>query len=427
MAQGPSETGRSYVGLICLLVVIVALIGALSTMNIDPLSSDDHGGGHGTEADGHGDGHDDGHGDDHHGDDHSANDTNGSSLDVAEVKLPPAAPLPDPDEPLTEIAFGSCLGHYQPAPILNKIAARRPQLFVWMGDNVYGDGTDEAGNPLYGPDYLEAAYRTRDALPAYQQLYAAVPFLATWDDHDYGLNDAGAELTFKNRAKSLFLEYMGHNAHPNVNTRGGIYDAFTFGPEGKRTQIILLDTRSFRSPLKETDEKNAPGKERYVPDPDPSKTVLGDVQWLWLGEQLRKPADVRFIVSSIQVLADGHGWERWGNLPAERERLFALIKDTGAKGVIFLSGDRHAATIYKNEIAVDYPLYEITSSSLNLPLSGWGITEPRPETDDYKLDELFIHENFGIAQIDWEAQAVFLELRDKDGHLVQSASVRMDD
>ena len=97
-------------------------------------------------------------------------------------------------------------------------------------------------------------------------------------------------------------------------------------------QVILLDTRSFRSPLRPTDQRGAPGKERYLPDPDPAKTMLGEAQWAWLRAQLQQPAELRLIVSSIQVLAEGHGWERWGNLPRERERLFELIAATGAEG-----------------------------------------------------------------------------------------------
>ena len=48
----------------------------------------------------------------------------------------------------------------------------------------------------------------------------------------------------------------------------------------------------------------------------------------------------RLIASSIQVVAEDHGWEKWMNLPHERERLYRLIRETGAEGMVFLSGDR---------------------------------------------------------------------------------------
>ena len=73
--------------------------------------------------------------------------------------------------------------------------------------------------------------------------------------------------------------------------------------------------------------------------------MLGEDQWRWLAEQLRVPAEVRLLVSSIQVVAEDHGWEKWMNFPHERERLFKLIRETGAEGVIILSGDRHLAEL----------------------------------------------------------------------------------
>ena len=131
-----------------------------------------------------------------------------------------------------------------------------------------------------------------------------------------------------------------------VGHGSGVYHAEIHGPIGQRVQIILLDTRTFRAPLEPTNDWNAPGKERYMPDPDPAKTMLGEAQWRWLRAQLEQPAELRLIVSSVQVLAEGHGFERWGNLPLERQKLFDLIAESGASDVVFLSGDRHFGALY---------------------------------------------------------------------------------
>jgi alkaline phosphatase D len=112
-------------------------------------------------------------------------------------------------------------------------------------------------------------------------------------------------------------------------------------------QVILLDTRTFRSPLRPTDERHAPGKENYVPDASPDKTMLGAAQWRWLEEVLEEPADLRLIGSSIQVAADGHGYERWGNLPGERDRLYELLAQASSTPTAIISGDRHFAAFYK--------------------------------------------------------------------------------
>ena len=117
----------------------------------------------------------------------------------------------------------------------------------------------------------------------------------------------------------------------------------------RRVRLIGLDLRWFRSPWQPTDQRGTAGKERYLPDTDPAKTMLGEAQWRWLAAQLRAPADVRLLVSSMQCVVEGHRWERWGNLPAERERLYRVLRDTGARGVRILSGDawRHERGCYR--------------------------------------------------------------------------------
>jgi alkaline phosphatase D len=181
--------------------------------------------------------------------------------------------------------------------------------------------------------------------------------------------------------------------------------------------VILLDTRFFRSPLRPTDQRNAPGRERYLPDPDPAKTMLGEAQWAWLAERLREPADLRLVVSSIQVLAEGHGWERWGNLPRERARLFDLVGATGANGVVLLSGDRHVGGLYREPAGVPYPLTEITSSGINQVFPG--NREPGPN----RLGAVFGAANFGTIDIDWWERTVTLALRGENGEAVRRIMV----
>ena len=98
---------------------------------------------------------------------------------------------------------------------------------------------------------------------------------------------------------------------------------------------------------------------------------VGDRQWGWLERQLRQPAELRLVVSSIQVIPEEHGFERWANLPRERERLFELIRSNGANGMVLLSGDRHLAEISRLPFeVVGYSLYEVTSSSMNAERHG---------------------------------------------------------
>jgi alkaline phosphatase D len=294
-----------------------------------------------------------------------------------------AEPPPLPKE-VTRIAFGSCLRQDRPAPILDAIADAKPDVFIWLGDNIYGDSDD--------PAVIKAKYQLLADKPAFQKLRETVPFLYVWDDHDYGKNDAGAEYAFKDQNKQIMLDFFGEPKDSARRKREGNYDSVIIGPEGRRVQFLLLDTRSFRSPLKsETRDK----KKWYVPNDDPDATVLGEAQWKWLEEELKKPADVRIVCSSIQVLATKHRFEKWANHPKERERLINLLKPK-AWSTLIISGDRHAGYVLSDK---DSGLAEITASSLNQG----GTPTPEDLAEPTNVDKPIGGVNYGLINITWKA------------------------
>ena len=309
------------------------------------------------------------------------------------------------DEALTRIHFGSCIKQENPMPLLQRIVADKPELFLFIGDNIYADTEDMA--------VMRAKYAKLAADPGFATLRTMCPIMATWDDHDYGINDSGAEYSKKTEAEEIFLNFWGEAPNTARRKRQGIYDSKIIGPEGSRVQIISLDTRYFRSPLK-TGERRVGG--RYYPDPDPQLTMLGDEQWQWLGEELQKPAELRLIVSSIQFIAEAAGQETWSNLPTERQRMIDLIASTKANDVLFISGDRHWSELsVQKDGGAPYPLYDLTSSSLNQP-------HPRgtPTGNRYRDPEMmatYHHANFGVIEINWEAASPSLTLKivDADG------------
>jgi alkaline phosphatase D len=328
----------------------------------------------------------------------------------------------DTPSPLTRIAFGSCADEEKPQPIWDVVLTYQPQLFLFAGDNVYGDvrnGRDVPDGELI--QSLQESYAQAARVPGMARLRSTIPHLATWDDHDYGKNDAGAEFAGRHEAQQLFLQFWDVPLTDVRHQREGVYHSQTFGPDGQRVQVILLDTRFFRSPLKPTDQRNAVGRERYLPDEDPGKTMLGEAQWSWLAERLRESADVRLIVSSIQVVAEGHGWERWGNFPRERQRLYDLIRATGAGGVILLSGDRHVGGLYRETTAAPYPLHEITSSGINQVFPG------NQEAGPNRLGAVYGAPNFGTLDVDWWERTVTLSLRSENGEPVRRQVVRLDE
>ena len=313
--------------------------------------------------------------------------------------------------PLTRIAFGSCSHQQKPQPIWDAVLAYRPELFIFTGDNVYGDVTSDAMTEL------REAYAAAAKVAGIAALRAKVPVLATWDDHDYGQNDGGGDFAHREQAKELFLDFWEIAGDDPRTRRPGVYHAETLGPPGERVQIILLDTRSFRSALRPTDQRDALGKEDYLPDSDPAKTMLGEAQWAWLAEQLRKPAELRLLVSSVQVLAEKHGFERWGNLPLERQRLLDLIAETGAGGIVIVSGDRHVGALYRLGEDVPYDLYEITASGLNMAYAR------NRDIGPLRLGAVYGQDNFGTIDVDWRKGEVTLAVRDMEGLAVRSATI----
>ena len=296
------------------------------------------------------------------------------------------------DEPVSRIAFGSCYKPEKSTPLWGKVSEFYPQVWLWLGDNVYADVIDGKYIKKNLPkDAFVRAYadlKKSEGVTTLQTL-PKDRVMATWDDHDYGRNDSGKEWDRKRDAKKAFQEFWGGEERGD-----GVYSSRDFGPEGKRVRVILLDTRFNRD------------------EPGPVADILGSRQWQWLEEELRKPgADLIVLGSSIQILPSQHRFEKWGNFPKAKERLFRLIRDSGAR-VVLVSGDRHHAEISKlPDSPAGYPLYEVTSS---------GLTEKstiRDEANDLRMGEVFAGRNFGVLEIDWAQQdpAVRLQIRNEEG------------
>ena len=336
-------------------------------------------------------------------------------------RAPAGLPLPASDQPLTRILVASCLNEeIEPAPALEKIAREKADLFLMIGDNVYGDRdgrnyvTDQADL-----DELRESFSDLAARPDFQAVRAAHPMMVAWDDHDFGANDAGKDFPFRRLAERIHERFWGLEKQ-DVGAWPGTYYARTFGPEGQRTQIIMLDTRFFRTSLTPTDEWGVKGKERYIPSKDAHQDMLGTDQWTWLENQLQKPADLRLIVSSVQVLpTDGHGWEAWSRLPKEQERLYSLIDASHANGVVFVSGDRHTAFLYRKDGVLPYPAYELTASSVNVSFA-----ETTEEMDSAQIGAGYPPENFGAIDIDWATGTAALSIKANDGATVRETSVK---
>ena len=297
----------------------------------------------------------------------------------------PQAALP------TKIAFGSCGSQDKPMPILYKVVEEKPDLFIYLGDNIYGDTTDMA--------ILKAKYDKLGNKPEFRALKSSVPNIyATWDDHDYGKNDAGKEYPKKVESKQIFLDFWGEPGATERRKTPGIYTSYMRESQGKKLQIIVLDERTFRDRILRAPKKNkkvlAPWKNQYMPHPKAGPTFLGEAQWKWLEEEFKKPADLRIIASGSQFGHDYNGYESWTLFPHEQEKMYQLIEKTQANGVVFISGDVHWGEISKVERDGLYPIYDITSSGIN---KSWKTFEPNSK----RVGKIMRENHFGQIEIDW--------------------------
>lgn len=251
-----------------------------------------------------------------------------------------------------KLALGSCAAEDAGTrAVWNRMAAEQPDAVVLAGDTPYIDSTDLT--------VQRNRHRTFAAVPEYQALLAARPFWSTWDDHDFGRNDADGTLPGKENSRRAFTEYRAQAAYGNGEE--GIYTSFRWGP----VEVFLIDARwwAYTGPS----------------FADPSrKTLLGQAQWEWLTRGLAAST------APFKVLAPGCVWEdkknrekdHWETYRPERDALFAFIKRKRIGGVVLFGGDIHVTRLLRYPAAfVGYPLYDFISSpmharvipSLNVP------------------------------------------------------------
>jgi len=303
------------------------------------------------------------------------------------------------------MAFGSCNRQDAPQPLWKPILADRPDLWIWMGDNIYGD------SPVM--DTLRAKYARQNANPDYQRLKASTPIIGVWDDHDYGINDGDKRFAQKKESRDLMFDFLGMPADAQERNREGGYAAHTYGTGDQQVKVILLDGRYFRDTLSRIDRQyqvNLTGQ------------MLGDAQWKWLEKELNtSTARVNFIISGVQFLPTEHAYEKWANFPKEREKLLDLIARSGVQNPILMSGDRHIAEIMKLEDS-RFPkgLYEVTASGLTHTWSG--IAE---EKNSFRVSGLVAKLNYGLASFDWAKNELLIEIKGENGSVYAKQMIQL--
>jgi len=292
------------------------------------------------------------------------------------------------------LAFGSCARHQLDAeqPVFRAIAAAEPDLFFWLGDNIYADSIS--------PWVFAEDYRRQRSIASTLPLQRRVPQLAIWDDHDFGLNNSDWSNPNRETSLAAFRNYWANPSY-GLPDSPGVFFPYRYGG----VDFFMLDGRYYRTPNAEPD--------------GPAKTLLGAGQGEWLRQALLASR------APFKVLACGSGWssedgpsgDTWAAFLRERDALFDFIRDRGIEGVFCLSGDTHFGEVNCMPWSErgGYDLYDFVSSPLAQG-TGTSFLDGSPEMR-IRLP-YFRTVNFGLLDFEWEPEPkVTFSLRDVRGDL----------
>lgn len=340
-----------------------------------------------------------------------------------------------PHVELRTVAFGSCNKQDREQPLWPAVQAFDADLWLWTGDAVYANNrTVEA---------LREAMAQQRAHPGYAGSSTKL-VEGVWDDHDFGINDAGKEVPSKSDRQNAFLSFLGvgeGEGDAPRRRRQGLYRAVTFGRGDHEVKLILLDTRSHRDLHAIPSLSSMPNQnwlmQKFAPllaaasrwwassmsrrTQEHDGDMLGAEQWAWLERQLAgSKAQFHVVVSSVQVLTTAPVFESWAHFPQAKARLLALLARHQPRGLLFLSGDVHFAEISAAPATAGAPgppdpngdlcghVLEVTSSGMTHTCrSSWKTSAFCPwvlqRYDEHRLggDQHFTDLNFGTLEFNW--------------------------
>ncbi len=370
-----------------------------------------------------------------------------------------------PDTTITSLAFGSCHNNKKVLShgnnhIWRAISHFKPEVFLWTGDSVYAP---EKGGVASVVTLTKEYQKTlTDESVGYGQFIRTVPLGAfgTWDDHDYGANDAGKELPDKEQRQEAFLNFLGRPQQ--LQRRDGVYSSVTIGTPPHQLLVIMLDTRSNRDrhcipsiaslPLGSIGGTFAAllscmtrwlsvsfQLNKYIPTCQ-ERQMLSSQQWQWLEEVVASStAQAHVVISSVQLLTTNPAPESWGHFDKERSRLLNRLR--GLPGLVVISGDVHFAELStthpewysiasgsRKETDLDSKLdiMEITSSGLTHSVKDLGLLAEwqLKAFNAHRFGSLYLGRNFGTIHFDWEHKVLRVDIHNQNGAVVLSTGDR---
>jgi alkaline phosphatase D len=224
------------------------------------------------------------------------------------------------------VDVGSCFKD-DDEPAFGPIRADDPDLFLFLGDNHYGNTSDLGA--------MRQFYRWAHSRPNRAELLAEASILGIWDDHDFVGNDTDGSEEGRDTALRAFSEYWA-NSSLGAEGIAGTFHAETWGD----VDLFFVDVRYWR------------GIDESLP---------GDAQEAWLLDRIAaSTATFKLIGSGSQYSVEG-GSDSWADYPEARTRFLDAV--SAVPGVVLLSGDIHRSEVAILADPTPYPLYELTASA----------------------------------------------------------------
>jgi len=256
------------------------------------------------------------------------------------------------DPPPFTFALGSCAYINEPAydrpgkpygdslVIFNSIADKKPDLMIWLGDNIYLREPDWGSRT----GFLHRYTHTR-ATPEMQRLLRGTAHCAIWDDHDFGPNDGDGSFIGSAMSREIFELFWPNPTSGAPGVEGAI-TSFSYND----VDLFLMDDRTYRVP---GDAKTS------------EPQLLGKQQLDWLINALRySDASFKLVAVGTQVLNPGAVFENYSTMTKEYAELLRRIDEEGITGVVFLTGDRHFTEMSLLRLADGRKIHDFTCSPL---------------------------------------------------------------
>jgi hypothetical protein len=213
----------------------------------------------------------------------------------------------------------------------------RPDIVLGLGDMVYADSNFSFNRPARPLEAYQRYVKSLQRCP-FSTESRLVPVYSLWDDHDTGLNNAGADHPFLSEMSQIFRKFYPRISNEEMQSGPGM----SFALKVAGLEVLTLDARSFAG----TDH------------------LIGAKQLQW-AKQIISGSEGPLLMACGILFRQYHFWGESFHTrgPEEYQSIMKTIKDSG-RPAIFASGDIHYSQVQEiGEQLLGYKSFELTSSA----------------------------------------------------------------